>query len=285
MDISIHAPTWGATYTIKHVCGHEEISIHAPTWGATCSLCELAPSCVFQSTHPRGVRRALFLVSSCFILFQSTHPRGVRRSRRARSTSWQDFNPRTHVGCDLTNFGSRHADFLFQSTHPRGVRPPRQTCSGNLQGFQSTHPRGVRHGRVAPFGRDTDFNPRTHVGCDLVRMGKTAGSSNFNPRTHVGCDSSASSFEYIPRSISIHAPTWGATFSKDGQDGRIFEFQSTHPRGVRQAIKDCCCQTQQFQSTHPRGVRRMMFAQRMWGNGEFQSTHPRGVRPARSRRA
>ena len=33
--ISIHAPTWGATYTIKHVCGHEEISIHAPTWGAT----------------------------------------------------------------------------------------------------------------------------------------------------------------------------------------------------------------------------------------------------------
>ena len=24
-------------YTIKHVCGHEEISIHAPTWGATSS--------------------------------------------------------------------------------------------------------------------------------------------------------------------------------------------------------------------------------------------------------
>ena len=33
--ISIHAPTWGATQIEKHVLADDNISIHAPTWGAT----------------------------------------------------------------------------------------------------------------------------------------------------------------------------------------------------------------------------------------------------------
>ena len=55
------------------------ISIHAPTWGATKQLHR-----VFQNT-----------------LFQSTHPRGVRPARSAPFSITQNFNPRTHVGCDL----------------------------------------------------------------------------------------------------------------------------------------------------------------------------------------
>ena len=35
LSISIHAPTWGATYTPKVERPIGEISIHAPTWGAT----------------------------------------------------------------------------------------------------------------------------------------------------------------------------------------------------------------------------------------------------------
>ena len=35
IDVSIHAPTWGAT-TARHIIGHRNtVSIHAPTWGAT----------------------------------------------------------------------------------------------------------------------------------------------------------------------------------------------------------------------------------------------------------
>ena len=33
--------------------------------------------------------------------------------------------------------------------------------------------------------------------------------------------------------ISIHAPQWGATRKRDGEDDDPWEFQSTHPSGVR----------------------------------------------------
>ena len=41
--ISIHAPTWGATYGAGVFFGEVKISIHAPTWGAT-------------KRHPQGYR-------------------------------------------------------------------------------------------------------------------------------------------------------------------------------------------------------------------------------------
>ena len=124
LEISIHAPTKGATssvYTVLvKICG---ISIHAPTKGATsfiglCNLnnwhfnprthegCDLAsPSCldfqlVFQSTHPRRVRQASQLARLPMMLFQSTHPRRVRQASQL----------------------ARLPMMLFQSTHPRRVR-------------------------------------------------------------------------------------------------------------------------------------------------------------------
>ena len=77
------------------------VSIHAPTRGATSLKCDATTlQLLFQSTHPRGVRRplvtALLLVDKVSIhaptrgaterkilllmqiMFQSTHPRGVR---------------------------------------------------------------------------------------------------------------------------------------------------------------------------------------------------------------
>ena len=55
--------------------------------------------------------------------------------------------------------------------------------------FQSTHPRGVRHYQPEYRSTPTSFNPRTHVGCDVI----SRYSSFFSP-------------------VSIHAPTWGATY-------------------------------------------------------------------------
>ena len=80
--ISIHAPTWGATLVANTLQERESISIHAPTWGATTSPMRQPLLSVFQSTHPRGVRR-----------LASHHFSGVVH-----------FNPRTHVGCDLNCF-------------------------------------------------------------------------------------------------------------------------------------------------------------------------------------
>ena len=65
------------TIGIKHVCAYG-VSIHAPTRGATKFNLHLTLFHVFQSTHPRGVRRALASRPVTQELFQSTHPRGVR---------------------------------------------------------------------------------------------------------------------------------------------------------------------------------------------------------------
>ena len=56
----------------------KDVSIHAPTWGAT--PCKRRPPVRywFQSTHPRGVRLVTEKGITGFGVFQSTHPRGVR---------------------------------------------------------------------------------------------------------------------------------------------------------------------------------------------------------------
>ena len=122
-DISIHAPTWGATaYTIPTLGDPQFQSTH-PRGVRHTTL--IVPSCLirFQSTHPRGVRLKVILLVLITFRFQSTHPRGVRHSnptddRRCHA----DFNPRTHVGCDDGTPTTSLAKSLFQSTHPRGVR-------------------------------------------------------------------------------------------------------------------------------------------------------------------
>ena len=88
-------------------------------------------------------------------------------------------------------------------------------------------------GAVVAGLKGIDFNPRTLVGCDQDSQCCQAGKKNFNPRTLVGCDISRV-FRIFPRkrfqsthprgvrpdddvtcrsvgSISIHAPSWGAT--------------------------------------------------------------------------
>ena len=100
------------------------VSIHAPAWGATWEeLDRFRYYSVFQSTHPRGVRRLANTHSFDEIMFQSTHPRGVRRGKQHQGAgrspvsihapAWgatvlrikqrlmlARFNPRTRVGCD-----------------------------------------------------------------------------------------------------------------------------------------------------------------------------------------
>ena len=166
-------------------------------------------------------------------MFQSTHPRGVRRSKGLGSVVGFGFNPRTRVGCDARSRRSRHffpvsihapawgatvenyiclPCLLFQSTHPRGVRLNKYhiqyisivsihapawgatyivvVTDSRLPVFQSTHPRGVRPYYLLAVSSELGFNPRTRVGCD--------GFISIWTTWHV--------------MVSIHAPAWGATF-------------------------------------------------------------------------
>ena len=113
----------------------------------------------------------------------------------------------------------------------------------------------------------------------------------------MGCDFNRIVY-CIKQSVSIHAPTWGAT-TKCANSCRSVLFQSTHPRGVRLVhtiINDILF------SFNPRThvgcdtalgkaycLRAVSIHAPTWGATElltllqlrrkFQSTHPRGVRP------
>ena len=56
-----------------------------------------------------------------------------------------------------------------------------------------------------------NFNPRTYVRCDEEARASAIEFDDFNPRTYVRCDIIDVDYESFSL-ISIHAPTWGATF-------------------------------------------------------------------------
>ena len=233
-QVSIHAPAQGATPSRDGVSMSAPVSIHAPAQGATSTCCisnlgrtgfnpRTRAGCdptvgrprsapwLFQSTHPRRVRRAGAespivcrdvsihapaqgaTVEQCICItnyeFQSTHPRRVR--------------PRLSI--------CRFRSDMFQSTHPRRVRPrgARNATDGAL--FQSTHPRRVRRATRHDVGRTLQvsihapaqgathrapgfsappagFNPRTRAGCDPPKIVPAPTTASFNPRTRAGCD-------------------------------------------------------------------------------------------------
>ena len=150
----------------------------------------VSPPFIFQSTHPRGVRRWTYRVPDTGAIFQSPHPRGVRRqhdfagaARRVISihapawgatfgpgavqTGDSDFNPRTRVGCDPSPF---HHPSSWWNFNPR-----------TRGGCDSVFP--------SAMAASVDFNPRTRVGCDRTYRPHLSNCINFNPRTRVGCDS------------------------------------------------------------------------------------------------
>ena len=232
VEISIHAPQWGATTRRAEAAATKAISIHAPQWGAT-SWRRTEPHAEhdFNPRTPVGCD-ARVVVHWYADAFQSTHPSGVRPHRRSTVRIPSYFNPRTPVGCDRpvrhSHGRNRHisihapqwgatdtvnvvwAYLLFQSTHPSGVR---QVDAGTFVPkdiFQSTHPSGVRLGIGYADSWRSAFQSTHPSG---VRPTGTSGVSQTN------------------------------------------SFQSTHPSGVRLLFNWSNHVATVFQSTHPSGVR------------------------------
>ena len=120
----------------------------------------------------------------------------------------------------------------FQSTHPHGVRQRVVRYVESILAFQSTHPHGVRLYILVYLIFNLMFQSTHPHGVRLY--------------VHV---------LHIDNSVSIHAPTWGATVKFQGHDFNA-KFQSTHPHGVRlSSSKPDMTKQNKFQSTHPHGVR------------------------------
>ena len=101
--ISIHAPTRGATSRIIDLTNNLRISIHAPTRGATARCKDLPAPGVPISIHAptRGATTSLSQVVCCAYKFQSTLPREERRPADSYQIHYcQHFNPRSHERSD-----------------------------------------------------------------------------------------------------------------------------------------------------------------------------------------
>ena len=103
--VSIHAPAWGATIRASDARLQRPVSIHAPAWGATITLVSLLVFLtLFQSTHPRGVRRILREFFLRLIVVSIHAPAwGATNALTLRPATPVGFNPRTRVGCDGSN--------------------------------------------------------------------------------------------------------------------------------------------------------------------------------------
>ena len=144
------------------------ISIHAPTWGATHSQPPRPLDLKFQSTHPRGVR---LIVGGVPYSIEDFNPRthvGCDTRSPTRTPSCWNFNPRTHVGCDRSRFCHHLWPCYFNPRTHVGCDAIMTRQKIEDRRFQSTHPRGVRL-YVSTLRLCTgNFNPRTHVGCDWI---------------------------------------------------------------------------------------------------------------------
>ena len=170
MQISIHAPTRGATIRLSLAVTAKRFQSTHPHGVRPLSACGLYTwLSLFQSTHPHGVRRSTRSTNRPRLLaFQSTHPHGVRRRLpgiKARAAKFQSthphgvrhgywmylgatakyFNPRTHTGCDALTRG-RCGGYSAISIHAptRGATIVLVKIELVRLQFQSTHPHGVR---------------------------------------------------------------------------------------------------------------------------------------------
>ena len=170
IQISIHAPTRGATFSARwhtwliifqSTLPREErlrvnwylhfvvISIHAPTRGATANALAPLQPYIFQSTLPREERRYWLKIYITNHIFQSTLPREERLFR----------------------------GFFYRVIHMISIHAPTRGATREIlwniiiAKFQSTLPREERLRRVLMYQTCwKNFNPRSHERSDWAEM-------------------------------------------------------------------------------------------------------------------
>ena len=216
---------------------------------------------LFQSTHPRGVRR---LTDSCLMTrlsFQSTHPRGVRPDvyedfeefldisihapARGATYAWNEwarrgrnFNPRTHGECDPQDpQGSQ--DTLHISIHALTGSATKSASGKFLSIIISIHAltgsatklyMGVTPDKYisihALTGSATVFFLAFHIFCIISIHALTGSATSLNSKT--------SSINFI----SIHALTGSAT-PKNWRRGSKYNYFNPRTHGECDTL--CLC--------------------------------------------
>ena len=141
-----------------------------------------------------------------------------------------DFNPRPRVGGDPAC--EQEAQEVFISIHAPAWGATLGWKDGNIYIlFQSTPPRGGRLKLREKYSAEELFQSTPPRGGRPDRFLKMMSWFYFNPRPRVGGDNDVP-IEFFISIISIHAPAWGATWTRRSRP-HTPKFQSTPPRGGR----------------------------------------------------
>ena len=142
--VSIHAPTWGATLGGSSSPVSISVSIHAPTWGATHGSVS-GQGAQHVSIHAptwgaTGQNSGYTLTAEVSIHAPTWGATFPASTAHARYTS---FNPRTHMGCDAVE-GLLLPDPAVSIHAPTWGATLESNVAYSVEVFQSTHPHGVR---------------------------------------------------------------------------------------------------------------------------------------------
>ena len=144
-QISIHAPTRGATIDVLQTYWFDIISIHAPTRGAT--LYTYPYNFNEVNFNPRSHERSDAKNGGRFHTINiSIHAPTRGATSYNFNIRWyiQNFNPRSHERSDVVRLTVVQL-IIFQSTLPREERQALRRTIAPPSPFQSTLPREERH--------------------------------------------------------------------------------------------------------------------------------------------
>ena len=120
-QISILAPTRGATHAQSDISYQTMISILAPTRGATAtSTITLCSKYYFNPRSHEGSDSLRYRAAYCSRKFQSSLPRGERHACGLLSATHGDFNPRSHEGSDCVVPGAEPDTTYFNPRSHEG---------------------------------------------------------------------------------------------------------------------------------------------------------------------
>ena len=211
-DISVHAPTRGATSNSLSFSIFSVFQSTLPREERLLGLNFKEANSIFQSTLPREERLLQQYLSHFQLLFQSTLPREKRRNYATTGdipTKFQSTLPREER--PLQHQLGLHRR-IFQSTLPREERRAKRTClpkepsDFNPRSHERSDPqptplvcpptfisihaptRGATQGVIDLHSGLYDFNPRSHERSDKEHGVIEADQENFNPRSHERSD-------------------------------------------------------------------------------------------------
>ena len=165
------------------------VSIHAPTKGATNASKSDRTSSLFQSTLLRKERHS-DTYAGYAVAYVSIHA----------PTKGATFSMPCATSVDE-----------FQSTLLRKERLCSCTCVSDREWFQSTLLRKERHFQPPIPCIIQSFNPRSYERSDVGYRLNVRGGTGFNPRSYERSDFASALNSSFTFSVSIHAPTKGAT--------------------------------------------------------------------------